>query len=276
LLNGQSPRASSNSNQPRSASGQRGPATRRPVLVAPGEEAGQEYTDNDLKMALRWCPSGEFAMGHRKPRETVSMGGFWIAQTEVTQGQWKLLMGTTPWAGRPSVRNGANYPATYITVDDMTVFCQRLTTVERKAGRLPEHWSYQMPTDEQWEYACRAGTTTAYYFGDDTAPMIEYAWFKDNATSAGEDYAHEVAQKTPNGWGLLDMYGNVREACRAAPNAAASTYGGAETGWVGRGGDYLSVASVCNSSFGVMFRPSVNSFGVGFRPVLGPARKESD
>jgi formylglycine-generating enzyme required for sulfatase activity len=259
--------------KPRPAQGNRPAGTRKPVVIAPGERAGQEWTENGLSMALCWCPTGEFQMGYRKPKTMVTVEGFWIGKTEVTQGQWQRVMGTTPWRGRVDFREGADYPATGITVDHMLTFCRRLTDVESRAGRLPKGWSYQVPTDEQWEYACRAGTTTTYYFGDDISPMPEHAWIKDNAVDVDGPNVHTVGQKKPNGWGLHDMYGNVREACHAAPDSAATTYGGAETGWVGRGGHCASVASVCNSSFGVMFRPSVYGGGWGFRPILGPTRE---
>ena len=131
-----------------------------------------------------------------------------MGQTEVTQGQWKAIMGTEPWKGKEHVKEGENYPASYVSWTQAGEFCQRLSKQEEKQGR-----KYRLPTEAEWEYACRAGTRTKYSFGEDEGKLSEYAWFDTNAKNAGESYAHEVGRKQANGNGLHDMHGNVSEWC---------------------------------------------------------------
>ncbi|MFV0443280.1 MAG: formylglycine-generating enzyme family protein [Planctomycetaceae bacterium] len=102
---------------------------------------------------------------------------------------------------------------TYVSWEDASEFCRKLTASERAAGRLPSGWSYTLPTEAQWEYACRAGTTGPYN-GDGTGVLSDYAWYDSNADDVGEKYAHPVGQKKANRWGLLDMHGNVWEWCQ--------------------------------------------------------------
>ncbi len=95
--------------------------------------------------------------------------------------------------------------------NDATEFCEKLTTIERKAGILKANEEYRLPTEAEWEYACRAGTKTAFSFGDDESKLGEYGWF--NGSPVREQYAHKVGMKKPNPWGLHDMHGNVVEWC---------------------------------------------------------------
>ena len=132
---------------------------------------------------------------------------FGLGKYEVTQGQWKSVMGTEPWEGQSSVQIGEDNPATYVSWDDATEFCKKLTQRESTGEE------YRLPTEAEWEYACRAGTTTAYSFGDDEKQLGEYAWFNGNALDVDEKYAHAVGLKKPNPWGLHDMHGNVAEWC---------------------------------------------------------------
>ena len=97
--------------------------------------------------------------------------------------------------------------------DDAREFCGKLTGLERKAGKLKAGEAYRLPTEAEWEYACRAGKKTKYSFGNDEKQLGEYAWFRGNTRDAGEQYAHAVGLKKPNPWGLHDMHGNVREWC---------------------------------------------------------------
>ena len=104
------------------------------------------------------------------------------------------------------MKEGADYPATCVNHDDAVEFCHRLSKQEGV--------EYRLPTEAEWEYACRAGTTTVFSFGDDAAKLGQYGWYKANASDMDEKYAHQVGQKLPNPWGLYDMHGNASEWCQ--------------------------------------------------------------
>jgi formylglycine-generating enzyme required for sulfatase activity len=118
-------------------------------------------------------------------------------------------MGTEPWKDQELskyVKEGPNYAASYVSRDDAVAYCKKLSEKEAK--------TYRLPTEAEWEYACRAGTETAWSFGDDEASLGDYAWYHKNAGEiVSEQYAHQVGLKKPNGFGLYDMHGNVYEWC---------------------------------------------------------------
>jgi formylglycine-generating enzyme required for sulfatase activity len=282
----------------RAASGDDGqPAELSPGGMA-GHTAGQLRDDNLLKTKLVWIPAGHFTMGspqdeadHRENEGQVEVRittGFWMGQHEVTQPEWSRVMRTTPWRGRNAVKEGDCYPATFVSWDDAVKFCERLTGAERRAGRLPAGWKYSLPTEAQWEYACRAGTTTPFSFGRDAAGLIDHGWFDLNTTNAGtrpasprvrqrpvsaERYAHEVARKKPNPWGLYDMHGNVFEWCR---DGSATTLPGGDdpfveaagTDRVVRGGSWVLGATFCRSSRRDWDFPDDRTSSLGFRLAL--------
>ena len=164
------------------------------------------------EMAFVWIAPGVFQMGSdrgvsdEKPVHEVEIStGFWLGQYEVTQGQWKAVMGTTPWAGRAGVRANSSHPAVYISWSDVQAFVGRLNA---SAGSSV----YRLPSEAEWEYACRAGTQTRWSFGDDASQLGDYAWYSANAGGdVGKGYAQPVGTKRPNAWGLYDMHGNVWE-----------------------------------------------------------------
>ena len=169
---------------------------------------------NTIGMELIKIPAGNFAMGEGGYAVAVTLTKpFWLGKTEVTQGQWKQVMGTEPWEGQQFVQIDEDNAASYASWKEATAFCQRLTDTDHKNGKLPAGESYRLPTEAEWEYACRAGTTTSFSFGDDETQLGDYAWFNGNAMNAGEKYAHAVGTKKPNPWGLHDMHGNVWEWC---------------------------------------------------------------
>jgi formylglycine-generating enzyme required for sulfatase activity len=157
----------------------------------------------------------------------------------------------------------------HVNWDDAVLFCETLTGLERETGRLTASQSYRLPTEAEWEYACRAGTTTAYSFGDDPEQLAEYGWFDENS-----DYKlHPVAQKKPNPWGLFDMHGNVFEWC--ADWYDATLAGGddpvgpaAGSSRVNRGGYWYYGASYCRSAFRHLDGPWLRYDRYAFRVVV--------
>ena len=145
--------------------------------------------------------------GPESPQHLVKITQpYHISSCEVTQQQYEKVMGARPWEGKPLVREGPNYAASYVTWDDAVEFCRKLSERESE--------EYRLPTEAEWEYACRAGTRTTWNFGDDDEQLADYAWYDANAYQDGEQYAHRVGRKLPNGWGLYDMHGNVWEWCQ--------------------------------------------------------------
>jgi formylglycine-generating enzyme required for sulfatase activity len=173
-----------------------------------GSKAGEE------RAQFCWCPAGSFTMGPfpgppvaGDAVQVTLSHGFWMDKYLVTQSQYELVMGKPP-----SAFIGPTLPVDTVTKTDADAFCREMTRVERLAGRLPGGWEYRLPTEAQWEYACRAGTNTAYPWGDDEKQLDDYAWYAKN--SGGR--THPVGEKKPNPWGLYDMQGNCDEWCRDA------------------------------------------------------------
>jgi len=180
------------------------------------------------RMEFVLVPAGEFLMGSIKrpdelakeygvtrdqfereqPRHSVRITRpLYLAKYEMTQLQWEEVMDSSPWTGRKGVREGPRNPACYITWQNSQQFITGLNKQLRSE-------TFRLPSEAEWEYACRAGTTTEFGFGDDVTKLAKYAWCCANTTEAGEKYAHEVGMKLPNAWGFYDMHGNVYEWCQ--------------------------------------------------------------
>ena len=177
---------------------------------------------------------------------------------------------------------GRDYPVIYVSLHQALAFCKQLTQQERLAGRLPDTEEYSLPTEAEWEYACRAGTTTKYSFGSDDNELTQYAWYRINASDANKNFAHRVATKKPNPWGIYDMHGNVNEwcldaFCKRCPGGKDPIVTKEEEGWqryVYRGGNWNS--HMCHSAHRNANRSETRFNDIGFRPVRTLVRKLPD
>jgi formylglycine-generating enzyme required for sulfatase activity len=230
-----------------------------------------------------WLPPGRFVMGspdneqdrqtHEGPQTVVTLThGFYICQHEVTQGEYEAVMGSNP----AYFGGDTNRPVEQVSWYDATNYCAKLTERERTAGRLPEGYVYRLPTEAEWEYACRAGRTTRFTYGDDPdyAELGNYAWYNPNSWGT----THAVGLKQPNAWGLYDMYGNAWEWCLdwygSYPGGSVTDPKGAATGSerVFRGGSWYCPGRICRSAFRSTLTPDYRDYLMGFRAVLAPGQ----
>jgi formylglycine-generating enzyme required for sulfatase activity len=179
------------------------------LLAGCGDSGPPKTFTNSIGMKFVLIPAGNFMMGSppddpkrnkdEVPRHQVVFSRpFYMQTTEVTQAQHRTIMG-----GNPSHFKGCDRcPVEKVSWFDAQEFIRRLNAREKTN-------KYRLPTEAEWEYACRAGTRTAYYFGNDPGSLGAYAWYRRN--SGGQ--TRPVARKRPNRWGLYDMHGNVWEWC---------------------------------------------------------------
>jgi len=226
-----------------------------------------------------WLPGGRFTMGSpdteqgrqgdEGPQTEVTLThGFYICQHEVTQGEYLAVTGTNP----SYFTGDTNRPVEQVTWFEATNYCGQLTTLEQAAGRIPTNWVYRLPTEAEWEYACRAGTTNRFYYGDDPGYTLvgQYAWYYSNSGNA----THPVGQKRPNRWGLYDMHGNVWEWCSdwyaAYPGGSVLDPAGPSSGSdrIYRGGGWSNSADYCRSAVRYRANPGNRDGSLGFRVAL--------
>jgi uncharacterized protein (TIGR03067 family) len=220
-----------------------------------------------VKLEMALIPAGEFLMGtagdavvQEKPQHRVRITRpFYLGKCLVTQQQWQAVMGDNP-----SRFKSPENPVEMTSWTDCQKFLDKLSA---KFG--PGQGKFQLPTEAQWEYACRAGGTTQYYFGDDEWQLHYYAWYIRNSGFR----SHPVGAKAPNAWGLYDMTGNVWEWCQDwysesyYANSPVDDPPGPATGAkrVGRGGSWLYPAAGCRSAFRTEFEPATRHNDLGFR-----------
>jgi len=243
--------------------------------VLPGPSQGQTWTVPELNLQMAYIRPGTFTMGSpasesgrssdEGPQTQVTLTeGYWLGKTEVTQAQWEALMESIP-----SKFMGPDRPVEQVFWSDAMEFCRKLTERERSAGRLPEGYEYTLPTEAQWEYACRAGTT-GQYGGDGN--LDDMGWYRQNSGNT----THPVGQKQANAWGLYDMHGNVWEWCLdwygnyPGGSVRDPTGPASGTGRVGRGGGWGSYAIGCRSAFRSGGVSGYRFNGLGFRLALAP------
>jgi len=220
----------------------------------PGGET-MEFVWIKLGAFMMGAPDEESAMIPRAQKASESpvhevriTRGFYMGRYEVTMAQWEAVMGTRPWLGMNFVVPRPNHPAVYISWIDVQDLIQRLNEFEGKDV-------YRMPTEAEWEYACRAGTRTRWSYGNQMGLHGDYAWYRENTWSEGEPYGHPVGTKLPNPWGLYDMHGNawewVHDWLGKYPEEAQVDPTGPETGTyrVVRGGVFMQPPPAHRSAF---------------------------
>lgn len=265
-------------------------------------QANTEIT-NSIGMKLTRIPKGTFMMGSPRnglndPPEKPNRWGpdewdierqhevtlardYFLGCFQVTQAQYYQIMGNNPsffkgekLAERDPQTNqlvkevdNSNYPVDTISWHDAVEFCRKLSELpeEKAAGRV-----YRLPTEAEWEYACRAGSQAAYFFGDDPESLGDYAWFVRNSRNS----THPVGQKKPNAWGLYDMTGNVWEWCHDRydkyPKQAVNDPAGPAEGSAAviRGGSWHYDSEVCRSGFRSYYPLSCPYISLGFRVAM--------
>lgn len=258
-----------------------------------GSKAGDER--EVVGIALCWCPPGRFTMGspfgepeRRSGEDQVEVTltkGFWMGKYETTQGQWKRIVGELPGELTAELPEGDDFPVGNVNFAEAEAFCRKLTDVARQTGDLPTDWEFRLPTEAQWEYACRAGTTTATSFGDKLSS--KQANFKGTPYNGAEpgpslNRAARVGSYPGNAWGLHDMHGNIFEWCRdwyharlpggrdpdlysAKSSATRSEHGTVSR--VRRGGCWADDGWPCRSAFRLRFEPERRYDHIGFRVV---------
>ena len=236
-----------------------------------------ESITNSIGMKLVLIPAGTFTMGSpvgevgrissEMQHEVTLSKSYYLGAFEVTQNEYERVMGNNP-----SKSKGAKNPVEMVSWDEAVSFCKKLSEMpmEKAAGR-----EYRLPTEAEWEYACRAGSSKAYSFGETAESLGEYAWFGVGSAVT----THPVGEKKANRWGLYDMHGNAWEWCQdwfgIYPTGAVTDPQGPNGGlWrVSRGGGWSIDAGRCRSANRGRNNPSNGNASYGFRLALIPSVK---
>ncbi|HWI59359.1 MAG TPA: formylglycine-generating enzyme family protein [Bacillota bacterium] len=255
-----------------------------PPMLGPSlaSESGGSLTTATTLENLVWIAPGQFILGSpaeeagREPDEgpatrvTIAQG-FWMGKCEVTQAEYQRVMGINP----SNFTGDLSQPVEKVNWFEAMEYCAKLNQQAETAGRMPKGYAYRLPTEAEWEYACRAGTTTRYSYGEDRSgvQLAEYAWFTRNSDST----THPVGSRRPNPWGLHDMHGNVWEWCLdrwegSLPSGSITNRPVTSEGSlrVARGGSWLYEAKACRSANRDDYSPWNRCGDLGFRVVLAP------
>ena len=234
-----------------------------PQVQGDDNEAGKRMTltINGIEYAFRRCPAGTFIRGERDTQHQVTLSrGFWMLETEVTQAMWESVMGDNP-----SLFKGEKLPVENVHWNNCQAYITKLNALLADIPGAPTGYKFSLPTEAQWEYACRSGTTTTFHFGDTLTQ--EQANFSSRETK-------EVGSYPANAWGLLDMHGNVWEWCLdwldSYPSDAVTDPMGPEKGVVRafRGGGWNGRAEHCRSAYRHFAEPTGRANSVGLRLAL--------
>ncbi len=222
---------------------------------------GEAFT-NPFSMKFIYITPGTFTDDERGYQVTVTEG-FYIHTTEVTQGQWEAVMGNNPSVFKTC---GDDCPVENVSWNDVQAFIQRLNQMEGTD-------KYRLPSEAEWEYACRAGSTTSFYYGNDEAMLGEYAWYDKNC----REQTHPVGRKKPNAWGLYDMHGNVWEWCQdweredyTSGHSVNTERPSSGSNRVLHGGGWGSLAERCRALYHFSLPPFGRHGSVGFRLARTP------
>ena len=238
------------------------PGSRKQFQLPPGNAA--------TIWAARWIPPGRFSMGSslfESDRESDEVlhrvtltDGFFFSETPCTQAQWSLLM-----PHNPSKFRGANLPVEQVSWEDAREFARKLTEFHHQQGLISAGWSWDLPTEAQWEYACRVRKSGEFH-----GPIDSVAWYQLNS----QKRTHPVGTRQPNDWGLQDMHGNVAKWCldwygqypfEAVNHPVGPPFG---TFRVYRGGGWSDAARCCRSAYRGRSVPDFRSSNIGFSLVL--------